>query len=105
MVVNDGTSNAVSAATAPPGASISSVLGANEIRPPATSPGCRHHGALLDRGLGASRATIAVHRRPAQDGEDHLVTMLLFKVEIACINAILGGRAFGGVPPIMHLVT
>ena len=31
--------------------------------------------------------------------------MLLFKVEIACINAILGGRAFGGVPPIMHLVT
>ncbi len=31
--------------------------------------------------------------------------MLLFKVEIACINAILGGRAFGGVPSIMHLVT
>ncbi len=78
------------------------VLGTNEIRRPATSPGCRHHGALLDRGPETGRASTAVHRRPAQDGEDHLVSMRLFKVEIACINAILGCRAFGGVPPIVR---
>ena len=51
------------------------VLGANEIRRPATSPGCRHHGALLDRGPETGRASVSADAKLTRVAEVKLTRL------------------------------